>query len=563
MKKPFTAFYLLMLTLISVSTGLKSQDPLSGAAVERLQIYTDRTMFISGEKILFSAIIFNENNILTNEYSRVLYCELITPEGNRITGGKYLIENSSGQGCLQIPEETITGIYYLKSYTRFMRNGGPDGYHFIMLKIINPYKAEVLTGHEVDDTSYSPEKGMNEQYPDLPLSISSDKKKYSTRENITLKITGNKGKGLPVKLCLSVIPEMANGGKTLTGKMTITSSGGLQYLPETRGISLTGRLLENETGRPIPRAIVNLSIIGDKDIMAIRTDSSGQYFFALPDFIGNRDIFLCAEEIPGNSPAIYIENDFCSRPVNLPSPVFHLTEKEKETAYDLAVNQKITSIFRNDSVSGKPKSPQNGKPFYGDPTEILVMENYIDLPTMEEYFNELPVAVKVRKSQGRKHFRFYTTRAEMTIYDPLVLIDWVAVDDIDRVLAMSPREIDRIELVNSPYVKGNITYGGIISFVSKKNDFAGIDLPSSGTFINYRFLEECSENVPAGPFRINLPDSRNTIYWDPDVQTNDNGSTDIFFTAPDTPGKYIILLSGIGESGKDVIVREEFEVIAY
>jgi len=560
MKKPFIAYCLLMSTLISVSTGLKSQDTTVVSAWERVNICIDRTMYISGEKILFSALVINEQVTAGNEFSRILYCELITPEGNLIAGGKYPVMNSSAQGCLQIPEETITGIYYLKSYTRFMRNGGTDGYHYTMLKIINPYKSEVNTGVEDVDNSNTPDKIKNDQQPDLPLSITPDKNKYSSRENITLKITGNKGKGLPVKLCLSVIPEMANGGKTLTGKMTITSSGGLQYLPETRGISLTGRLLENETGRPIPRAIVNLSIIGDKDIMAIRTDSSGQYFFALPDFIGNRDIFLCAEEIPGNSPAIYIENDFCSRPVNLPSPVFHLTEKEKETAYDLAVNQKITSIFRNDSVSGKPKSPQNGKPFYGDPTEILVMENYIDLPTMEEYFNELPVAVKVRKSQGRKHFRFYTTRAEMTIYDPLVLIDWVAVDDIDRVLSMSPREIDRIELVNSPYVKGNITYGGIISFVSKKNDFAGIDLPSSGTFINYRFLEECSENVPAGPFRINLPDSRNTIYWDPDVQTNDKGSANISFTAPDTPGKYIILLSGMSISGEEISVRNEFEV---
>jgi len=127
---------------------------------------------------------------------------------------------------------------------------------------------------------------------------------------------------------------------------------------------------------------------------------------------------------------------------------------------------------------------------------------------------------------------------------------------------MSPAGIDHIELVSSLYIKGNITYGGIISFVSRKNDFAGIDLPKSGTFINYKFLEECSGNIPAGPLPVNHPDSRNTVYWDPDVQTNDKGSTDIFFTAPDTPGKYIILLSGIGESGKDVIVREEFEVIA-
>jgi hypothetical protein len=561
MKKPFTAYYVLMLILISVSAGLKSQDAPGHFAVEKLQLCTDRTMYISGEKILFSAVIINENGTLDYNYSRILYCELITPDGNRITGGKYPVENSSAQGCLQIPAEAITGIYYLKSYTRFMRNGGPDGYHYIMLKIINPYKAEVITGHEVEDTSTAPGKELDEQHPGLPINISTDKKRYAPRENINLKIDGTIGTGLPMKLCLSVVPEMAHTGIALTGKMTVASSGNLQYFPETRGISLSGRLLENETGRPVPNALVNLSIIGDKDVMAIRTKSSGQFFFVLPGYTGYRDIFLCAEDISGKSLSVYIDNDFCPRPVNLPSPVFHLTGKEKETAYNLAVNQKITSVFLNDTTSGETNLPQNGKPFYGEPEEILDIETYIDLPTIEDYFSELLGAVNVRKSQGRKHFRFITTRPEMTIYDPLVLIDWVAVDDIDRILAMSPKEIDRIELVNSPYIKGNITYGGIISFVSKNNDFAGIDLPASGTFINYKFLEDCSGNIPGGPLPANLPDSRNTIYWDPDVQTDDKGSTDIFITAPDTPGKYVILIIGMGISGKELSLRQEIEVV--
>ena len=148
----------------------------------------------------------------------------------------------------------------------------------------------------------------------------------------------------------------------------------------------------------------------------------------------------------------------------------------------------------------------------------------------------------------------------MTIYDPLVLVDWVAIDDIDRVLALQPKALDRIELVNAPYIKGNITYGGIISFVSKKNDFAGIDLPSSGTFINYQFLEDCSLINSMEPLPANLPDSRNTVYWDPDVKISDKGPTGISFTAPDTPGKYIILLRSLTPSGEQVIAREEFDV---
>jgi hypothetical protein len=561
MKKTFVAYYLLFLTLVTVSTGLKSQDALTGIPVERLQVCTDRTMYISGEKILFSALIFKEDDKLSGDYSRILYCELITPGGNRITGGKYPVENSSSQGCIKIPEETITGMYYLKSYTRLMRNGGPTGYHYVLLKIINPYKSEIQTSNDVKDSSILTGKLPEDKQTDLKVIITLEKRSYARRENISMQADGITKTEFPSKLCLAVIPEMAGEENAIPDKMAVTSSGELQFYPETRGLSLSGRLLENETGRPFPNTKVNLSITGDKDVMAIRTDSSGRFFFALPGYSGSRDIFLCAEDIPDNSPEIYIENDFCPEPVTLPSPLFHLTKYEYETAYRMAVNQKVTSIFRPDTAAVAPETGHNSQPFYGEPTETLVVGTYIDLPTLEDYFIELVGAVKVRKSQGRKVFRFNTLRPEMTIYDPLVLIDWVAVDDIDRILAISPKDIDRIELVNSPYIKGNITYGGIISFVSKHNDYAGIDLPASGTFINYKFLEACSRDVPYGSLPANIPDSRNTIYWDPDVQTDENGSAEITFTAPDTPGKYIILLSRIGSAGESVISREKIEVV--
>jgi len=141
-----------------------------------------------------------------------------------------------------------------------------------------------------------------------------------------------------------------------------------------------------------------------------------------------------------------------------------------------------------------------------------------------------------------------------------LLVDWVAVSDIEKILAMSPKAIERIELVNSPYVKGNITYGGIISFVSKKNDFAGIDLPKSGTFVNYNFLDECNEIIPLGTLPSNIPDSRNTFYWNPDVQTNADGASSVSFPAPDAPGKYRILLRGISKTGKVIYTEETFTV---
>jgi hypothetical protein len=545
---------------MAAGSGLKSQDLFINAGGERIQVCTDRTMYVSGEKVYFSAVIYNIKNHYAEEFSRIFYCELITSDGKKIAGRKYLLQNSCGQGCLTIPEGTISGIYFLKFYTRFMRNTGTEDYKYILLKIINPFKTEVLSGNDRIDTIDLAGNNKEMFTGDQSCKILSSKKTFSPREDIHLNINVDTGKGLPARLCMSVIPETTFKVSAASKKIKPDTVNKGVYFPETRGISLSGKVIGKESGKPVPDAKVNLSIIGDKDLLVVRTDSSGKFFFALPDYYGKKDIFLCADDLPDIKPEILIDNDFCSRPVNLPFLRFTLNEEETKAAYKLAVNSRITSMFNVDTIAGDSTGQTTNVSFYGKPTEVLIMDKYIELPTIGEYFNELPGAVRVRKFQGKKQFRFYNTQEEMLLYDPLVLVDWVAVNDIEKILAMPPFEIERIELVNSLYVKGTVTYGGIISFVSKKNDFAGIDLPKSGTFINYSFLEKCTDNIPSVPLPANIPDSRNTVYWNPDVQTNDTGNAAISFPAPDTPGKYDILLRGMSKTGKVVTTKETIVV---
>lgn len=550
--------YLLLLAIFPFS-GLKSQDNLNKNFVERVQIITDRTLYISGENIIFTAGVFNQDVEPTDELSRVLYSELITPDGDRISSGKYLFQNSFAEGCLQIPEEAVTGIYYLKSYTRLMRNGNPEDYHYIMLKIINPDKAEVLAGREkIDSVLISKPPVENATLEEIK--ISADKIMYLAGEKVKLEITGNSSVNFPNRLSLVVVPDATNEAGEINKIQTVPNVGNGQYYPETRGVSISGRVINKKTGQPIPEIKVNLSIIDNKDMMVIRTDSAGMFFFALPDNYGNHDIFLCAEDLAGISTQLFIDNDFCTRPVTLASPFFDMNEEEKTAALKMAINHKINNAFRTDSLIVDTVTNQSSVSFYGTPAKVFILDDYIDLPTLEEYFNELPMTVKVKKNQGRKFFSFYNSQSEMSIYDPLVLIDWVAVDDIDRVLAMSPREIERIELINTPFVKGEIIYGGIISFVSKNADFAGIDLPNSGTFINYSFLEICNPVMPSENLNTIYPDSRNTIYWNPALETNIKGKTEIIFTAPETPGKYVVLLRTLDRTGNISGYKTEFEV---
>jgi hypothetical protein len=540
---------------------LEGQDNSARRPSERVQLFTDRKLYITGENIQFSAIVLNDNYLQGQFQSRVLNVELISPDGKMMTSGKYAIENFSADGCLPVPADLLTGYYYLKAYTRWMRNESLDNYSFSLLKIINPYSAE-LSEYEHSDSiiGWIP----RDQQPEVQASqgkiiLQTGKEVLSPRENVDLQIINNiPGDFSILKSCISVVPS-ASWDSIRQPAVEGAGSAEIQYYPETRGITLSGRLLEEKTRNPVPNTLVNLSVIGDKDVMAIRTNSKGQFYFALPGYSGKRDIFLCGEDIPDKKTDIFIDNDFCTREVNLPVPVFHLDSAEKITVLELAANQKITSTFFKDSLTKNLPASQPQTPFYNKPDEILIMDKYIDLPTIEDYFSELLGQVNMRKFEGRKIFRFNNPRTEMTIYDPLVLIDWVAVSDINKILAMSPRMIDRIELVNAPYIKGSITYGGIISFFSKKNDFAGIDLPSSGTFINYSFLEGCRQLQPEVT-GLNLPDARNTVFWDPDIRLSDKAATAVRFRMPDTPGKYLVILQAVDGKSATIIVTKEIEV---
>ena len=207
MKNIFLPYFLALTILVILCPEVKSQDFCTNAAGERIQVCTDRTMYVSGEKVHFSAVIFNVTNRPPDEFSRIFYCELITPEGKRIAGGKYPLQKFAGQGSIAIPEETISGIYFLKFYTRLMRNIGADEYKYIRLKIINPYKTEVLPGNDVADTTDPATTSMGLSPDSNVLKILSGKRSFSPREEIRLSIRVNTAKGPPAGLCLSVIPE--------------------------------------------------------------------------------------------------------------------------------------------------------------------------------------------------------------------------------------------------------------------------------------------------------------------------------------------------------------------
>lgn len=129
--------------------GDKASGPLPA---ESVLISPDRTIYLAGERIYFSATILEADNFTVSGLSKVVRLELINSDGNQVTGDKFLTETGTVRGMLRLQENIPTGWYRLRAYTSWMRNRGAESFARIDLRIINPADASKLDSYVLNDT---------------------------------------------------------------------------------------------------------------------------------------------------------------------------------------------------------------------------------------------------------------------------------------------------------------------------------------------------------------------------------------------------------------------------
>ena len=545
----------LCLATIVTPHDIKGQGRKPQIPNENVTLLSDRTTYIVGESILFSTIttIHDSTNCyepnkptVSLKHSDVSYVELINSTGEKISVGKYPITGNISAGSLAIPNNIITGNYYLRAYTKFMRNNGPYAYSYLLIKIINPYKEEVMPTNKKDSLNNYIKDSLSITKSNTKA-ITTDKNEYSTREKVTIKINESELKKRMLQgLCISVVPEQSFKPMNLSFKNE-EQIRRIEYQPESQGISITGKLVNNNSNDILPFNKIDLSILdNERDFFSVITDSTGRFFFSLPPLKGAGDIFLYAESSDGKKNKILIDNEFCRAKINLPSPRFDLSMDEKVTVYNLAINVQAEQFFRK--LTQPELSAKVINPFYGKPTMVLFIDQYIQLPTIEDYINEL-LPIKVTRSHGKESLRLNNTTSGLSL-EPLVLLDLVVIEDLNKILSLTPNGISRIEVVNEPHIRGDITYPGIVSIFSNKDDYASLSLPQSGVLLNFNFFTKSTLPPQNIIYSSNQPDTRNTLYWNPNVIIGNNYEKDISFSTSDTPGKYIVLLRGLLENGE-------------
>jgi len=181
------------------------------------------------------------------------------------------------------------------------------------------------------------------------------------------------------------------------------------------------------------------------------------------------------------------------------------------------------------------------------------------MPTLDMYFTELPGRARLYKRKKKTKIRVLASNDVPLVMDPLIMIDYVAVNDLDEILKINPKSINRVEVVNQYYQLGDISFGGIINFISNNDDFGGFNFAKSSMVINYSFLNECATHSNIIDATIAMPDTRSTLYWNAKPIIED-GNMNVKFTSSDVAETYSVVVKGIKNNGDKFYFTKEFIV---
>ncbi|MFO7655575.1 MAG: hypothetical protein R6W78_00760 [Bacteroidales bacterium] len=539
-------------TTVKLSPGLQ----------EHLTVFTDRTVYATGESCLFAAFRTGKNHHQLAGWNKVLYVELLKPDGIAVVQTKFPVVDDVAAGTIEIPGNLFTGYYYLRAYTRWMRNFGEENFPVVRLKVINP-KEPVLQSAGVSATGFDAVTDIEKKLlvqKDI-ISVKADKVNPGTGENvnITLGINNNKY-GLPEKYCISVIrpgaTDSLNHGLMRHAARQPEYPDPLRYIPDMNGLSLFGSVVDKTTGHGAGNVQVMLSMLGfSSDFYSYVSLPDGRFVFDIRPFNGEEEFYITLA--PGNDEKfeIRIDDEYAGNFHLKEVLPFSLTDRDKKIAQEIVFNSQVNLAYRNFK---EEDTTDNGTKkhiyFYGKPVNSIYIDEYIHLTSVKEVLFELVHEIVLVKKKEIFYFKtngFYT---DMEIFKPLILIDNIPVNDFESLLKSTPEMLERIDVIDRIYAKGDYLYGGMLHFISRKGDFGRLTLPENAFFFSFDGFQKSD----FGPFDFDndisgeetrIPDLRNCLYWNPSLSVTGRRTLDFSFRTSDSKGPFLILVRSVADDG--------------
>lgn len=329
----------------------------------------------------------------------------------------------------------------------------------------------------------------------------------------------------------------------------------LSYIPEIRDISLTGKLENAVTGEAVSqKAVIATTCSGKNQIHKTFTDEKGEFYFILNHLTGKEKLAIATAPIDSVKTKIRVNTDFTNNYPTLNKVPFFLDSLKIENIRKLYVAAQLRKVFpesKQNYITDTVYKPVSVK--YSQHTVFL--KDFIDIPVMNEVFDEIVPYVTTRKEESTYVLNVYNDIEEQIYKNALVLVDGVPVFDMNQIMKIKPELISRINVTNQKRYIGSNSIEGLVSIITKTDDFAGIELPKETIFIDFNTTLPQNKLQTKHKMQAGLPYFNDILLWQIKKVKKENKIQ--FFTS-DLSGEFEIIVRELS-SGK-LLNYTNFEV---
>jgi hypothetical protein len=594
----------LTLSVLSFNQEVLAQFSLSGNEAykndyqEKLLINTDRDLYITGEVVWLKVYKLNGLSGIPSDISKIVYLELLDNSDNPVSQIKIWVNGSSGSSGFRLSDTLSSGNYLLRAYSKWMLNYSAEQFFYKTLTIINPFKnfsQLINTSGKPDQVSdFSPVSATREaerriaKENRININIVLQKKDFRSREKVRLDITVTDPKGNPVETDMSVSvtkPALLNmqrmtlykgfekpGNTSLQSVILSSGSPGNplkndsdttiirrlpDYLPEIEGPLLSGTIKNKKTGEAFKNIDISLSIVGKTArCQFVRTNDKGEFNFVLREEYGLSEIVV--QPLSPDMPQSYVELNlpFCSSFSDNKPELIYLDSTKKESLNKAIISMQVKNLYEPLRQNKLVNQTNNANPdFFGKPDRRIKMSEYIELKNVREIVKEIIPEMTVIKKNSKFSFKIINSYPFQPFENQaLILVDGVPVYDIENLLNVSSKDIERVDIINRRYFFSDYIFDGIVSLVTKKGDMSAFESEYSSyrqVFEGYKseHIFNSIDYAIDSLKKSHIPDFRNTLYWKPDLNSGKDGKASAEFYTSDETGSYTIIVEGISANG--------------
>jgi len=162
-------FFLSIWTVLSFSQNENGAETIVNAFQEfaklpRETVYAhlNKTTYIKGETLGFSAYVFNKATKRLSKLTTNLYCTISDENEKTIKGGMFLVNGGVVHGSFFVDSLFTSGNYTFKAFTNWMKNFDEQNFYIESIKVIDPEIENRLTPQVISsklDAQFLPEGG--------------------------------------------------------------------------------------------------------------------------------------------------------------------------------------------------------------------------------------------------------------------------------------------------------------------------------------------------------------------------------------------------------------------